>query len=163
MIGDGPCRRGLEEACRRHGVEDVFRFTGWVDPAEIADYYRSADMVVMPSETEGLALVYLETMASGGVLIASDIPAAREVVRHGETGLLHAPGETDQLAERVLEVAADPELRGRIGARARTYVEAHHAAENAIQDFADELDLHSTSQAARCVSSRECGSIKSGF
>jgi glycosyltransferase involved in cell wall biosynthesis len=85
----------------------------------------AADMVVMPSSGEAQARVYLETQASERVLIASDIPAAREVISDGETGLLFRTGDATQLAARILSVARDPELRLRIGRQARERVAAH--------------------------------------
>ena len=64
------------------------RFAGWIDYARMPDYINLGDIVVMPSESEGLARVYLEAQACARVLVASDIPPAREVVTEGETGLL---------------------------------------------------------------------------
>jgi len=55
------------------------------------EYLNLADMVVMPSETEGLALVCLEAQACERVLIASDIPASREVIEEGSTGFALRP------------------------------------------------------------------------
>jgi glycosyltransferase involved in cell wall biosynthesis len=52
------------------------------------DYINLADIVVMPSAAETQALVYLETQACARLLLASDIPGAREVIVDGETGLL---------------------------------------------------------------------------
>jgi glycosyltransferase involved in cell wall biosynthesis len=83
------------------------------------DYLRLADIVVMPSSTEALALLYLETMATGKVLIASDIVAARRVVTHEVTGLLHPVGDVGALAELTLAAAADADMRARLGAAAR--------------------------------------------
>jgi glycosyltransferase involved in cell wall biosynthesis len=79
----------------------------------------------MPSESEAMALVYLETHACGRLLIASDIPAAREVLHDGENGLLFRMGDTADLSRKILLAANDPALRERIGAAARKRVEAH--------------------------------------
>jgi glycosyltransferase involved in cell wall biosynthesis len=58
----------------------------------VPDYINLADVVVMPSEREGQSLVYLEAQACGKLIVASDIPAAREVITDGETGLLFERG-----------------------------------------------------------------------
>ncbi|MEO8604682.1 MAG: glycosyltransferase family 4 protein, partial [bacterium] len=125
IVGDGPCRAQVEAECARAGVRDRFRFTEWVPRTSVPRYLRLADIVVMPSETEALALVYLETQACGRVLIASDIAAAREVVQHGVTGLLFAKGDCAALADSILRAAADPNLRTAIGTQARSFAERY--------------------------------------
>jgi glycosyltransferase involved in cell wall biosynthesis len=61
MVGDGICRGELEAECASLGLSDHSRFTGWIDHDAVPDYINLADAVVMPSETEAAALVYLET------------------------------------------------------------------------------------------------------
>ena len=100
------------------------RFAGWVDQSESPRYLNLADMVVMPSQLEALSLVYLEAQACGRVLIASDIPAAREVIEDGVTGLLFPMGVIEAFSERILLAAAQPGLRAAIGRRARAQAEA---------------------------------------
>ncbi len=58
IIGDGPLRKRMEEACRQAGVRDRFWFAGWIDYAAMPGYLSVADLVVMPSESEGLARAY---------------------------------------------------------------------------------------------------------
>ena len=125
IVGDGPCRPEMERACRRDGLAGRFRFTGWVEHDRIPPLMRLADLVAMPSESEGQAHVYLETQACGRVLIASDIPASREVAVHDETGLLFPAGDVPALTETTLRAARDPALRARIGRQARERVRAH--------------------------------------
>jgi glycosyltransferase involved in cell wall biosynthesis len=120
IVGDGPLRSEMEAACHRDGIADRFRFVGWVDHDCVPDYLNLADVVVMPSAAEARALVYLEAQACGRVLLASDIPAAREVVTDGKDGLLFAVGDVDELTAKTLVAAGDPALRREIGCRART-------------------------------------------
>jgi len=125
IVGDGPPRKAMEDACREKRLMERFRFTGWVDYARMPAYINLADVMLMPSEAEGLARIYLETQACGRVLVASDIPAAREVVTDGETGLLFRVGDADDLAKKTLSAAGDLELRVRIGRNALERVKAH--------------------------------------
>jgi glycosyltransferase involved in cell wall biosynthesis len=125
VLGDGPLRPAMQEAGAQRGLTRRFRFVGWVGHEAVPAYLNLADVVVMPSESEGQCLVYLETQACGRVLLASDIPAAVEVVVDGETGLLFRKGDVAHLAARTLEAAADPRLREAIGARARRAAEPH--------------------------------------
>jgi glycosyltransferase involved in cell wall biosynthesis len=125
VVGDGAARASMEAACRVSGILPRFRFVGWVDYLDMPRYLSLADVVVMPSRSEGMSRVCLETQACGRLLLASDIPAAREVVRDGETGLLFALGDIDDLTGKTLGAAASPGLRAAIGHRAAERVKAH--------------------------------------
>ncbi len=125
IVGDGPYRAPMEARCRELGIAERVRFVGWVDHADVPAYLRLMDIVVMPSEHEGLPLVYLETQASGRVLVACDIPATREVVADGETGLIVRRGDLADLTATTLRAAADPALRSVIGTTARVAVRRH--------------------------------------
>jgi len=125
IVGDGPYRPEMEAQCKRRGLERQFRFVGWIDHDRMPDFINLADAVVLPSQREGLALVYLETQACGKLLIASDIPAAREVIHDGETGLLFRKGDIADLTEKTLLALGNELLRSAIGQRARQSVLNH--------------------------------------
>jgi len=125
IVGHGPRRASLEEACRRKRLADRFRFVGWIEHRDMPRYINLADAVLMPSEAETQALVYLETQACARLLVASDIPAAREVVSDGETGLLFRMGDVGDLVAKTLHAMNDPLLRLRIGQASRARVQSH--------------------------------------
>jgi glycosyltransferase involved in cell wall biosynthesis len=131
IIGDGPDREKLEQAVLDRGLTDHFRFTDWLDHAACGAHLRLANMALMPSATEGLASAYLEAMATGLPLLASDVAGAREVVDDGENGFLFPVGDIAAIADLIVKVAADPALRNRIGTNARAYVEQNHRLEAA--------------------------------
>jgi glycosyltransferase involved in cell wall biosynthesis len=139
VVGDGMLRQAMEEACHSAGLSARFRFVGWIDYARMPDYVNLADVVIMPSEAEGLARVYLETQACGRLLLASDIPAARDVVKDGETGLLFRLGDLDDFAGQTVRAAGDPALRAAIGERARARV-ARHSIVHAVAAYLDIFD-----------------------
>jgi phosphatidylinositol alpha-1,6-mannosyltransferase len=125
VIGDGDCRAMMEDACAVKSLARNFRFTGWIDHDLMPEYLNLADLVIVPSETEGLALVYLEAQACERVLIASDIPAAREVIEEGVTGFRFPTGDVARLSETILRVADEATLRATIGRKARASVMKH--------------------------------------
>jgi glycosyltransferase involved in cell wall biosynthesis len=125
IVGDGPLRERMESACRAAGIQHRFRFVGWVDHAEIPAYLNLADMVVMPSEWEALARLYVETQACGRALVASDIRAAREVVVDGVTGVLFRMGDVADLTDKLVALAGAPERRAAIGRQARARIRPH--------------------------------------
>jgi glycosyltransferase involved in cell wall biosynthesis len=125
MVGDGTARKEAQDLCEREGLTNHFRFTGWVDYGLVPGYLNSADIVVMPSGLEHQARVYLEAMACGRLLLASNVAGAREVLEDGESGLLFRTGDVDDLAEKTLRAASDPALRAAIGIQARERVSRH--------------------------------------
>ena len=139
IVGDGALRGEMEAACHRSGLKELVRFVGWIDYASMPDYMNLADLVLVPSESEGLARVYLEAQACGRVLVASDIPPAREVVADGETGLLFPTGDIDALTAQTVRAATDPALRRRIGRESRDRVR-RHGLSDAVDRYADALD-----------------------
>ncbi len=136
IVGDGPCRQAMERAAADSGTSHRFRFVGWIDHDCMPDYINLADMVVLPSAAEAQARVYLETQACGRLIVASDIPAAREVIVDGETGLLFGVGDSDDLAAKTLQAAGDGHVRAAIGRNARMRVEAH-ALPRIVQAYID--------------------------
>jgi glycosyltransferase involved in cell wall biosynthesis len=139
IVGDGPCRVQMEDACRSHNLGERFRFVGEVAHKHIPDYINLADMVVMPSAAETQALVYLETQACARLLLASDIPGAREVIVDGETGFLFRMGDIDDLTAKTLFAAHDQRRRTDIGSKAHEYVQAHSLSK-AVTTYAATLE-----------------------
>jgi glycosyltransferase involved in cell wall biosynthesis len=123
IVGDGDLRSVAENTCEAKNLLGQFRFVGWIDYDRMPYFINLADIVVMASEAEGLARVYLETQACGRLLLASDIAAAREVIADGETGLLFRKGDIEDLTAKTLLAAGDPRLRAAIGHKARAQVE----------------------------------------
>ncbi len=136
ILGGGADCEPLLDAAERLGIAERCRFPGWIDRALMPAWLGLADIVAMPSATEGMSLVYLEAMAAGKVLIASDIPAAREVLRDGENGLLFPMGDVAALAAVTARAAADPVLRQCLGRAARVQAERRHDVASAVDAFA---------------------------
>lgn len=139
VLGDGCLRAALEDRIDGTRLRHQFRFAGWVNHWLVPEYINLADLVVMPSETEGQSLVYLETQACAKVILASDIPAAREVITDGETGLLFRRGDVADLAEKLLFAAARPRLRAAIGVKARASVVSYASHRLLAHAFAQRL------------------------
>lgn len=125
VVGEGALRADMEALAEARGIRGRFRFAGWIDYARMPDVLALADLVVSTSRSEGMSRIYLEAQAIGCALVASDIPAARELIRDGETGLLFPMGDVEALADRILEAAASPERRRLLGARARARLTDH--------------------------------------
>ena len=93
---------------------------------DIERLINAADLLVLPSYREGLPRSVIEAMACGVPVVASDIPACRELVEPGETGLLVPVGEPAALATAIRALASDPARRAAMGLAARRQAEARH-------------------------------------
>jgi len=99
------------------GCESTIMFRGMVPDPSL--YYLSASMFILPSRTEGLSNALLEAQSYGLPCVVSDIPANLEVVRQGENGLIVPVGNAELLADSILKLLEDPQLRSRMGRAGR--------------------------------------------
>ncbi|HVX14632.1 MAG TPA: glycosyltransferase family 4 protein [Pirellulales bacterium] len=119
FVGDGLLRETLENRIRSVGLSGYFQFTGLVPPERIPELIGAMDIVVHTSLREGLARVLPQALISGKPAVSYDIDGAREVVIPGETGYLLPPRDIAGLQAAIGELAADPDLRDRLGAAGR--------------------------------------------
>jgi len=125
----------LEFELRRKTVElglaDTALFIGHV--SDVRSYLEVADLFVMSSDKEGLPLSLGEAMAYGIPCIATDVGGNKEIVSHGQTGLLVKPRSPEQLAEAIDYLLAHPEERSRMGVNARRRVQEHFNIEDSMR------------------------------
>jgi glycosyltransferase involved in cell wall biosynthesis len=108
--GTGPEHAEIKQRITRDGLTNV-HLVGYIPDADLPDYYRAADVFILPTRTaEGFGLVLMEAAASGVASIATDSGAPREVVEDGVTGLLVPPGAPDALASAITKLYRSPEL-----------------------------------------------------
>ncbi|MEU9003245.1 glycosyltransferase family 4 protein [Streptomyces sp. NPDC059982] len=130
VVGGGPYEADLRALAARGGVADSVVFTGAVPWEELPAHYGAGDVFAMPCRTrrggldvEGLGIVYLEASATGLPVVAGDSGGAPDAVLDGETGWVVRGGSPDEAADRIVALLRDPELRARMGARGRAWVE----------------------------------------
>lgn len=104
--------------------DDRIVFTGLQTGKALAELFSNAYAFVLPSESEGLPIVLLEAGSYGKALIASDIPANREVV--AEHGILVPVADVDELREAMATALSNPELVNELGSLARELVHSHY-------------------------------------
>lgn len=119
FIGDGILTEQYTEAIRKAGLQEYFHLTGLVPPARIPELIGAMDVVVHTSLREGLARVLPQGLIAGKPVVSYDVDGAREVVLTGETGYLLPPKSIEPLADALIELAGDEELRLRLGAEGR--------------------------------------------
>ncbi len=123
VVGDGPNGEYLRAEAISLGLGDVVRFHGMRD--DVASYLARADLFLLTSLSEGIALTLLEAMGCGLPAIVTDVGGNREVVIPGETGTMIPVGDSRALADAVCDLVADPERARRWGSAARERVLSH--------------------------------------
>ena len=105
----------LHELLDRAGLTDNVMFLGWARPTEMPDLLMKFDVLLVPSIwPEPFARVLLEGMTSGLVVIATPTGGTTEILNDGENGLLFATGDSEDLAQKIVCLAADSQLRRRL-------------------------------------------------
>ena len=149
IAGDGDDRARLEARANRSAAASHIRFTGFVDRAALDRLYADASVFVLPSRGEGFGLVYLEAMAHARACIGSIHDAAREIIVHGETGLLVDPDDPRSVIDALVRLLTDDVYRDACGAAGRQRLMARFSRDRFAQQVRTELDRVFDSPAAR--------------
>lgn len=119
LAGDGPSATSIQEQSVKEGIDA--RFTGFLDPKELQQWYAAADVFLFPSSTETFGNVVLEAMACGTPVICSNKGGVADIVTHGETGWLCEAGYAEPFAEALTLLHRDKPLRLRLAASGMHY------------------------------------------
>ena len=108
IAGHGPLRASLEQLAATLGIANRVRFLGNISHDALPDLYRAADVFALTSQREGLANVWLESLASGTPLVITPVGGAREVVDRPEAGRLVESRTPEAVAAALKAVLATP-------------------------------------------------------
>lgn len=122
VVGEGPSAEAVAGEVARLGLGDRVLMAGV--RTDVARLLEGADATVLTSLSEGIPLSLIEAMAAGLPVVATRVGGVPEVVEEGVTGYLAPSGDDAGLADALLRLAADPELRGRLGRAGRARAEA---------------------------------------
>jgi len=155
LIGDGEERRSILDQLHNLGLETICTWLGTQPHHRVIDEYRKADLFVLGCEVasngdrDGIPNVFLESMAMGVPVLATRVSAIPELVEDGRTGLLVDPGEHEEMAQCMVKLLGDEELRHRIIVAARRRVREEFNNRELIQKLAavfEEAGLKRTSK-----------------
>ncbi|NCP10555.1 MAG: glycosyltransferase, exosortase A system-associated [Sphingomonadales bacterium] len=129
LVGGGPREAALEAQARASGAAAHIRFIGRVPHDQVERYYSLIDVLAYPRKAMRLTelvtpLKPLEAMAQGRIVAASDVGGHRELIEHGVTGTLFAPGDPAAIAAALAELLAHRDGWDAMRSRARAFVEA---------------------------------------
>jgi len=142
VLGDGIDLKAVTKAIANMGIINKFRFTGLVPRQHVLETFREADILVMPSDYEGLPQALLESMSMGVVPVVSRIPGSTDYIIHdGKEGFLCERGNPESFAQKISKLEQDSSLLSRISDAAIRRVSSnfdHHTfAERILQNISD--------------------------
>jgi glycosyltransferase involved in cell wall biosynthesis len=141
IAGSGDDLARLKSRTQELKMEEAVRFVGYVSEEEKIALFRGAVANVFPSPKEGWGMTIVEAAACGTPSLASDSPGLRDSVRHGESGFLVPHGNAAVLAERMIALVRDSDLRARLGqgaaafASSLTWDDAANQTEQHLEDI----------------------------
>jgi glycosyltransferase involved in cell wall biosynthesis len=130
IVGDGDDRKRLEKLTAELQLESQVAFVGSVSDEQLAEYYRSCDVFVLPSkaaaknrswEGEGFGRVYVEAALAGKPVVGSLGGGAAEAVLDGKTGFLVDPSSVEQTARAIIQLLENPTLGTQMGCQGRKW------------------------------------------
>jgi glycosyltransferase involved in cell wall biosynthesis len=129
IIGDGPERPALQSQARALGLGQTAIFTGRVPAAKVREYHALLDIFVVPRTRDRVCqlvtpLKPVEAMASGLCVVASEVDALAEIVKHEVTGALTIPQDQVSLADCLEYLLYSPDIRRKLGDNARQWAAA---------------------------------------
>lgn len=145
VIGDGELREGLEEYAQRCGISKQVNFLGW--QKDLVKVYSDLDVVALTSINEGTPVSLIEAMASGKVVVATDVGGVRDLLGEEiaikpdlnykvlERGIIVKPADSFSFARAIVFVLQNNELRQDMGGRARNFVRAAFTKDRLIKDI----------------------------
>lgn len=142
IAGTGELEAELKENARNYGIEEKVHFLGFLPDETLRQAYADCDIFVLPSvvKSEAFGIVQLEAMVYGKPVINTKLPSGvPHVSLHGETGLTVPPSDSEQLAEAVLKLALNRELREEYGKNAAERVQTYFNEKNVIKQIYNTL------------------------
>lgn len=127
IAGDGPQRSELEEIVKEIKIAEQVVFTGHRD--NIQDYYKVANLFVMPSLTEGFPMALLEAMQAGLPVIATKVGGIPDIIESGVNGLLIEAGNIESLGDALEMMLSDPPRAAQLSRNGKETVKVRYAAE----------------------------------
>jgi glycosyltransferase involved in cell wall biosynthesis len=130
LVGPDPLHQGERLRAMASDLGTHVSFLG--DCSEIPQLLAALDVFVLPSLTESMPNSLMEAMSAGQPVIVSAVGGCKELVLHGETGMLVPPQDPETLAKQIVQLLEEPELRERLGREARKHAEAEFDIKQAV-------------------------------
>lgn len=140
IVGDGPERQRVLFAIDDLGLRDHVRLLGRLPPIAVRDELRRSDIFVLPSLSEGFCNAAIEAMGCHLPVVMTNCGGAREGVTDGVEGYIVPVWDPEAMADAIIRLARDPELRARMGRAGRERVLREFTVSRHVKQFLELLD-----------------------
>jgi glycogen(starch) synthase len=123
VVGDGPERKSLEVLVKDLTIADKIIFAGEVNNDSLPSFYTASDVFAFHTFHEGLGIVLLEAISSGRSVVTTSAGGTVDIIRHGENGLIVPAGDHWLLADAIVRLLCDEQLRNSMASRGRRLAE----------------------------------------
>jgi glycosyltransferase involved in cell wall biosynthesis len=125
LVGTGDLEPGLQRLTRELGLTDRVHLLGLRQ--DVPALLRQTDLFALASHTEAFGISVVEAMAAGKAVVATDVPGLREIIVHGQTGLLVAAQDPAAFADALERLLRDAALREAMGQAGRARAEQNYS------------------------------------
>ncbi len=125
IVGKGKEMNSLKKLASNYGVSSTITFTGYLPKKDLPNIYKTSDIFVMPSIAELQSLVTMEAMACGLPIVGADAVALPHLIRQNKNGFLFKPGNEKDLANKLLILLKDENLRVGMGKKSLEMIKEH--------------------------------------
>lgn len=141
IVGDGPEREQLASEMEARGLDDVVKFVGWQNSNEVWSRLCASDVLVLPSNFEGMPVVVMEALSAGCSVVASRVSGLEDVDEESHRAVLltHGIGDTESAATLIIRTLQ--ERRHERRAAARDLAQERFSIERCIAQYEQVLDL----------------------
>lgn len=134
IIGDGSLRKEIEEYIEYSRLHDYVLFFEWVQRRDIIDHLNNIKLVVLPSYTEGLPNIVLESMACGTPVLATPVGSIPDIIEDEKTGFIMENNSPACIAKNVIRALKSPFL-GEISKNAATKIKIEYSYQTAVEKY----------------------------
>lgn len=141
LAGSGPFKSEMEREIRREGISENFTLLGEIGREKLLWHYQNSTIFVLPSYYESFPNVILEAMSCGLPIVTTKVCDMPKIIRNGKNGVLVPPGNPSALAEAILVLLEDPDLRKKMGKASRERSEAFYSLDKLADKMIDYYTL----------------------
>ncbi|MCS7180757.1 MAG: glycosyltransferase [bacterium] len=134
IIGEGEMREAILKKIKKENLEEYFILTGYVE--NIYEYLKIFDIFVLSSLWEGCPVSLLESMGYGVPSIATNVGDVPYIIENGKDGFIVEKGNSEQIAEKIIKLIKDKNLREEIGNKAREKIKKYYSFETMVRAYA---------------------------
>lgn len=135
VVGNGVMEEYLRKMCVDLNIQQRVVFAGAMTHEALPPYYATADILIGPSLREGFGLAFVEALACGCAVVASDLPGIADIIVDEKTGLCFRPGDSPDIAHHIIRLLKDTNLRQMVRRQGREHVIAKFGWDGIVQRY----------------------------